>query len=537
MMLPTLSSLQSWTHLSLRDLSNDPLHWIWQAAILLGIGYSVSGICLAIYRVTFHPLAGIPGPKAAAMTYWYMIYYEIILGGQYFKRMKDMHGEYGPIIRINPDEVHFNDPDFINDIYPTSGRKTDKPRWVGQRSGTPSSMIATLDHNQHRLRRSSIQAFFSSASIGRIEPVLEKSLEKILQRWKKIGGKCGEVLNMGAVFQAYASDNITTYAFGDCFNFLDDEQWGGEYFSSQEKYFGLTHVFGSFPIVRKLIENLPTWLLGLFIPNLSSMSEKQKWWINRVREIRNSPDPNAIKSTIFEGIMASSLPDDEKTDARMAHDSQLVVLAGESTTGYTLCAILFELLSHPKDYEKAKTEVVSALSGDDTLPSYAKVRNLPYFNAVIQECLRLHPGVLSRMVRISPEKEIVCHDKKRGKTYRLPPGTQASMTTLITHTSPDVFEDPLEFHPQRWVDNPKLGRALIAFSRGSRNCVGQEFARREMSMILAAILKRYDIYRGQDGPTLELYDTIRERDIDANSEMIIPMPAKGSHGLRVRFRS
>lgn len=58
-----------------------------------------------------------------------------------------------------------------------------------------------------------------------------------------------------------------------------------------------------------------------------------------------------------------------------------------------------------------------------------------------------------------------------------------------------------------------------------------------MSMMVAAILKHYDVYQGQKGPALELYDTTRERDIIANSEMIIPMPAKGSHGLRVRFRS
>lgn len=63
------------------------------------------------------------------------------------------------------------------------------------------------------------------------------------------------------------------------------------------------------------------------------------------------------------------------------------------------------------------------------------------------------------------------------------------------------------------------------------------FARQQMFIALAAILRKYDLYRGQEGPTLELYDTIRERDIDLNREFIIPFPAKGSHGLRVRVRS
>lgn len=52
-----------------------------------------------------------------------------------------------------------------------------------------------------------------------------------------------------------------------------------------------------------------------------------------MRQIRSSPNPDEIKSTIFEGILGSSLPPEEKTDARMAADAQLVGLAGEGTTG------------------------------------------------------------------------------------------------------------------------------------------------------------------------------------------------------------
>ena len=59
----------------------------------------------------------------------------------------------------------------------------------------------------------------------------------------------------------------------------------------------------------------------------------QQWWINKVREIRNSPNPERVKSTIFEGIFNSSLPEEEKTDQRLASEAQLVVFAGEGTTG------------------------------------------------------------------------------------------------------------------------------------------------------------------------------------------------------------
>lgn len=98
----------------------------------------------------------------------------------------------------------------------------------------------------------------------------------MFERWDKLGRGGGAVLKMLMVFQAYASDVVTSYAFGDSFGFLDDEDWGEEYFSSQEKYFQLTHIFGSFPIVMSLINNMPSWVMGIFIPNLSAMSEKQE---------------------------------------------------------------------------------------------------------------------------------------------------------------------------------------------------------------------------------------------------------------------
>lgn len=39
-------------------------------------------------------------------------------------------------MRVTPTEVHFNDPEVIETVYPTTGRKTDKPQWVADRTGS-----------------------------------------------------------------------------------------------------------------------------------------------------------------------------------------------------------------------------------------------------------------------------------------------------------------------------------------------------------------------------------------------------------------
>jgi hypothetical protein len=62
------------------------------------IAYTVYG---AIWRLYFSPLAKFPGPKVAALTMLYEIYYEMVKGGQYTFKIGELHKEYGWLF-INP---------------------------------------------------------------------------------------------------------------------------------------------------------------------------------------------------------------------------------------------------------------------------------------------------------------------------------------------------------------------------------------------------------------------------------------------------
>lgn len=86
---------------------------------------------LAITRLYLSPVASIPGPRLAALSFWYEFYYDVVLGGRYTWKIADLHEQYGPIIRINPFEVHINDPDFYDEVYVAGGkRKTDMWSWT-----------------------------------------------------------------------------------------------------------------------------------------------------------------------------------------------------------------------------------------------------------------------------------------------------------------------------------------------------------------------------------------------------------------------
>lgn len=103
-----------------------------------------------------------------------------------------------------------------------------------------------------------------------------------------------------------------------------------------------------------------------------------------------------------------------------------------------------------------------------------------------------------------------------------------------------IFSDPQEFIPERWIDNPRLDKYMLSFSRGSRICLGMNLAYAELYILLAGIFRQYEIFDGtgkQTLPTLALYDTVKERDVDVKSDYLVPFPEKGSKGIRVKVRA
>lgn len=98
------------------------------ALLLLGAWLAYQVLRAAWNLSPLHPLSRIPGPRLAAATYLPEFYYDTVKFGRYTQQIRKMHDRYGPIVRINPDEVHCADSSFIDEVYAVGGRKRDKPR-------------------------------------------------------------------------------------------------------------------------------------------------------------------------------------------------------------------------------------------------------------------------------------------------------------------------------------------------------------------------------------------------------------------------
>jgi cytochrome P450 len=146
-----------------------------------------------------------------------------------------------------------------------------------------------------------------------------------------------------------------------------------------------------------------------------------------------------------------------------------VVGAGSHTVAWTLSVACYYLLSSSIMLQNLKTELSTIQDLNENLSTLlAKLEKLPYLTAVIKEALRLAYGVSMRVPRIAPDATL------RYKDWMIPPGTAVGMTTVLLHQDPEIFPQPLEFRPERWLNggSSKLDRYLTSFSAGSRVCLG-----------------------------------------------------------------
>jgi cytochrome P450 len=178
------------------------------ASVVLSIlGCSLTYTLITIYRRLYlSPISNFPGPKLAAATFWYEFYYDIILGGQYIWKIKSLHEQYGPIVRINPYELHVSTPDFWDVLYTAStpSNRRDKWSWQTEGIGIPASLLGTAPHALHRHRRTAINSFFSRQNVRKLLPHVEERVDALVQRLKMCGAQ-GEVVQIEYAFSAFTN--------------------------------------------------------------------------------------------------------------------------------------------------------------------------------------------------------------------------------------------------------------------------------------------------------------------------------------------
>uniref|UniRef100_A0AAY3ZVX5 Cytochrome P450 4V2 n=1 Tax=Denticeps clupeoides TaxID=299321 RepID=A0AAY3ZVX5_9TELE len=161
---------------------------------------------------------------------------------------------------------------------------------------------------------------------------------------------------------------------------------------------------------------------------------------------------------------------------------------GHDTTAASMNWAIHLLGAHPEVQRKVQQELQEVFGESDRPINTEDLKKLRYLECVIKESLRLFPSVPFFARSLCEDCYI--------NGFKVPKGANAIIITYALHRDPRIFLDPEEFRPERFLPENCVGRhpyAFIPFSAGLRNCIGQRFAVMEEKVVLASILRYFNI--------------------------------------------
>ncbi|QVM12387.1 hypothetical protein D8B26_007017 [Coccidioides posadasii str. Silveira] len=402
------------------------------------IGYIVGTL---VYRLYFSPLSKIPGSKLAAATLWYEFYYDVILGGQYTFKIKELHQKHGsnhvhwghgmlsfnvrtdssvgPIIQISPYEVHIDDPEYYHTLY-SHRCPRDKCDYHVKPFNLPKSSFGTESARVHRLRRDVITSFVVNRSYRYLEA----------SDWHP---HWGQTLKDASKLSVITKQVAWTLPIPKCF----PQSWAKALNPGLALFFDLTQ-----RTHRRILEVL------------------------KEREQERGVSGPGRRKTLIDQLLDSKLPQEEKSMERLAAEIRSAIGAGTETTSNSMT---YHLLANPQKLQRLRDELLKLGPGREA--NLCELEQLPYLSSCILEGLRLSYGISTRLQRKSDHTEIVY------KAYRISPGTAVGMTSVLQHHDEAIFPDSYGYVPERWLnteERKRLEKYLVTFSKGPQRCIGMK---------------------------------------------------------------
>jgi cytochrome P450 len=224
---------------------------------------------------------------------------------------------------------------------------------------------------------------------------------------------------------------------------------------------------------------------------LQELVVERRDWLEQ-QETRDKRSHDLLTS-----LVVANMDTGELTEEELHGNISIYLLAGHETTANTLMFALARLALHPDVQEKVYQECceVRGVAGEEF--RYEDFSKLVYTQAVLNECLRLHPAV-PLVPKWSSESVDTPYGHIRSKL-------RCVLHILAMHKNGTYWPQPDLFRPERFLE-PYNKDAFMPFSEGSRGCIGKRFALIEATLVLACFVSQYQLRPAEpDVDLLEAY--------------------------------
>ncbi|KAK0107620.1 hypothetical protein ONS96_003426 [Cadophora gregata f. sp. sojae] len=198
------------------------------------------------------------------------------------------------------------------------------------------------------------------------------------------------------------------------------------------------------------------------------------------------------KSTAGKDIITVALRSGMFSSENLMHHVMTSLVVGHLSTAITFDWVCFELGQRPGMQARLREEIRTKWPGGLTTVDASTIDTLPYLNAVCSETLRFYPP-LPFALRVAVRKTTLLGTE-------IPKGTTiAYCADAINHDKDQWGEDAHLFNPERWMGQGRAGSggslsnfAMLTFSAGPKNCIGQWWERAELACLVVAFFGRFE---------------------------------------------
>jgi cytochrome P450 len=181
------------------------------------------------------------------------------------------------------------------------------------------------------------------------------------------------------------------------------------------------------------------------------------------------------------------------SDLQIRDEVMTLMFAGHDTTTSTVSFMFYELAHNPHIADRLVAEQDAIFP--QSLPTATQLASgeLRELELVLDETLRKYPPAW-----VGPRRSIQSFEFAG---HTVPGRAFVNYCSWASHHLPDVFEDPEEFRPERFLPEARAELpkgAYVPFGGGSRTCIGMRFGQLEVRAIATLILSRFSLSLPED---------------------------------------
>lgn len=413
--------------------------------------------------------------------------------------------DHGDTFNLNlmgfPPFTVVSDPQGIQEIFSVDAQKFD----VGRTNELLSSLLGDnslmlLDAKRHRRQRKLMMPLVHGEQVKSYAQTISQIAETVASQWH-----IGQTFSVQKAMQEITLETILHVVFG-----LSE---GERYQAIKPSLIELLDLTGS-PLKASVI----------FLPLLQQdLGEWSPWGkvVRRKRRIyellqaeidwRRSNAEQLGKDVLSLMLSARDERGEPLSDIELKDQMMTLLVAGHETTTTALAWAFYWIHKLPEVKQKLLEELDNFQDDSDPLA----ISRLPYLTAVCQETLRIYPVAFIASLRIAKSPiEIM--------GYQFAAETMLAPNIYLTHHRPDLYPEPKQFKPERFLERQYSPYEFLPFGGGNRRCIGYALALLEMKLVLAKILTTWELDLLSDRPVVP-----RRRGVTVAPHNGVPLVVKG----------